>query len=55
MPAARSFDLDRPREVRSNKNGQQLTLRTPRTGIIGPLFKAARVALPQNARDTIRA
>jgi hypothetical protein len=48
-------DLDRPREVRNNKTGQRLTLRTPRTGIIGPLFKAARVALPQNARDIIRA
>ena len=25
--------------------------RTPATGVIGPLFKAARVALPPNVRD----
>jgi hypothetical protein len=28
-----------------------MTLRTPATGVIGPLFKAARVALPPNVRD----
>jgi hypothetical protein len=53
-PDVRS-DLDRPREVRNNKTGQRPILRTHRTGIIGPLFKAAPVALPQNARDIIRA
>jgi hypothetical protein len=28
-----------------------MTLRTPATGGIGPLFKAARIALPPNIRD----
>ena len=28
-----------------------MTLRTPATGLVGPLFKAARVALPPNIRD----
>jgi len=28
-----------------------MTLRTPATGIIGPLFKAARIALPPNVRE----
>jgi hypothetical protein len=28
-----------------------MTLRTPATGVVGPLFKAARIALPPNVRD----
>jgi hypothetical protein len=28
-----------------------MTLRTPVAGLIGPLFKAARMALPANVRD----
>jgi hypothetical protein len=28
-----------------------MTLRTPATGVLGPLFKAARIALPPNIRD----
>ena len=28
-----------------------MTLRTPATGVTGPLFKAARIALPPNIRD----
>jgi hypothetical protein len=28
-----------------------MTLRTPATGVIGPLFKAARIALPANVRE----
>jgi len=28
-----------------------MTLRTPATGVIGPLFKAVRMALPPNIRD----
>ena len=40
---------------KSSKNGQQITLRTPATGVIGPLFKAARVALPQNVCETAQA
>ncbi|MBV8916216.1 MAG: IS1634 family transposase [Acetobacteraceae bacterium] len=45
-------DLDRLQEVDICKDGQQITLRTPATGVIGPLFKAARIALPQNLRET---
>src|SRR4051794_13474278 len=44
-------DLDRLQEVEICKDGQQITLRTPATDIIGPLFKAARIALPQNVRE----
>jgi hypothetical protein len=45
-------DLDRLQEVTLAKDGQQITLRTPATGTIGPLFKAAGIALPPNIRDT---
>jgi hypothetical protein len=44
-------DLDRLQEVEIGKDGQQITLRTPAIGVIGPLFKAARIALPQNVRE----
>src|SRR5215218_4250686 len=44
-------DLDRLQEVAISKEGRQMTLRTPATGVIGPLFKAARIALPPNVRD----
>jgi transposase len=44
-------DLDRLQEVVMEKDGRQMTLRTPATGLVGPLFKAARVALPPNIRD----
>jgi hypothetical protein len=44
-------DLDRLQEVTIIKDGRQMTLRTPATGVIGPLFKAARIALPPNVRD----
>jgi Transposase DDE domain len=44
-------DLDRLQEVVVEKDGRQMTLRTPATGLVGPLFKAARVALPPNIRD----
>ncbi len=44
-------DLDRLQEVAISKDGRQITLRTPATGLIGPLFKAARIALPPNVRD----
>src|SRR4051794_8632139 len=43
--------LDRLQEVAITKEGRQMTLRTPATGVIGPLFKAARIALPPNVRD----
>jgi hypothetical protein len=44
-------DLDRLQEVTISQDGRQMTLRTPATGTIGPLFKAARIALPPNVRD----
>ena len=45
-------DLDRLQEVTLAKDGQQITLRTPAAGTIGPLFKAAGIALPPNIRGT---
>jgi hypothetical protein len=45
-------DLDRLQEVSLAKDGQQIRLRTPATGTVGPLFKAAGIALPPNIRDT---
>jgi Transposase DDE domain len=48
-------DLDRLQEVEIRKDGQQIILRTPATGVIGPLFKAARIALPLNLRETAEA
>jgi hypothetical protein len=44
-------DLDRLQEVVITQDGQEMTLRTPATGVIGTLFKAARIALPPNVRD----
>ena len=43
--------LDRLQEVAITKESRQMTLRTPATGVIGPLFKAARIALPPNVRE----
>jgi Transposase DDE domain len=48
-------DLDRLQEVEICKDDQRITLRTPATGVIGPLFKAARIALPQNVREAAEA
>jgi transposase len=44
-------DLDRLQEVVIEKDGRQMTLRTPASGLIGPLFKAVRIALPPNVRE----
>jgi len=44
-------DLDRLQEIVLAKDGQQIRLRTPATGTVGPLFKAAGIALPPNLRD----
>jgi Transposase DDE domain len=44
-------DLDRLQEVALAKDSQHITLRTPATGTVGPLFKAAGIALPPNIRD----
>ena len=46
------LDLDRFQEVEITKDGRRMTLRTPATGVVGPLFKAAGIALPPNIRDT---
>jgi Transposase DDE domain len=48
-------DLDRLQEVEFTKGQHRAVLRTPATGTIGPLFKAARIALPPNIRETIPA
>jgi len=45
-------DLDRLQEVALAKDGQQIRLRPPATGTVGPLFKAVGIALPPNIRDT---
>ena len=45
------IDLDRLQEVEIAKDGRRMTLRTPATGVVGPLFKAAGIALPPNIRD----
>jgi Transposase DDE domain len=45
-------DLDRLQEVTLAKDGQRIRLRTPTTGTVGSLFKAAGIALPPNIRDT---
>ena len=44
-------DLDRLQDVAITKDGRHITLRTPATGVIGPLFKPARIAPPPNVRD----
>ncbi len=44
-------DLDRLQEVEISSDGSQIVLRTPATGVIGSLFKAARIALPANIRE----
>lgn len=44
-------DLDRLQEIEIDKDGRRITLRTPATGVVGPLFKAARIALPPNIRE----
>jgi hypothetical protein len=45
------LDLDRFQEVEITKDGRRMTLRTPATGVVGPLFKATGIALPPNIRD----
>jgi transposase len=44
-------ELDRLQKIELNKDGRQVIMRTPATGIIGSLFKAARIALPVNIRE----
>ncbi len=45
------LDLDRLQEVEIAKDGRRMTLRTPATGVVGPLFRATGIALPPNIRD----
>ena len=47
-------DLDRLQDVAITKDGRHITLRTPATGLIGPLFKAAHIALPPTIRERQR-
>src|SRR3954453_14091674 len=44
-------DLDRLQHATIESAGKTWTVRTPATGVIAPLFKAARIALPPNIRD----
>jgi DDE family transposase len=44
-------ELDRLQKIELNKDGRQVIMRTPATGVMGPLFKAARIALPANIRE----
>jgi len=44
-------DLDRLQEIELNKDGRQIIIRAPATGVIGTLFKATRIALPANIRE----
>src|SRR4051794_21409182 len=44
-------DLDRLQEVTNRQEGREMPRPPPATGTIGPLFKAARIALPPNVRD----
>ena len=45
------LDLDRLQEIEVTKDGRQTMLRTPATGVVGPLFKAAGIVVPPNIRD----
>jgi Transposase DDE domain len=44
-------DLDRLQDIELGKDDRRIIIRTPATGVIGPLFKAARIALPANIRE----
>jgi hypothetical protein len=44
-------DLDRLQKIEVDDGGAALTLRTPATGVVGPLFKAAGIALPPNVHE----
>jgi hypothetical protein len=49
-------DLDRLQDVEIDQGGKHVTLRTPATGVAGPLFQAVHIALPPNSRyDTTAA
>jgi hypothetical protein len=44
-------DLDRLQVATLTKDGKSIVVRTPVTGQVGSIFKAAGVALPPNIRD----
>lgn len=44
-------DLDRLQQATIDKDGKQIVTRTPVTGQVGAVFKAAGVALPPNMRE----
>ena len=44
-------DLDRLQDIEPGKDDRRIIIRAPATGVIGPLFKAARIALPANIRE----
>lgn len=48
-------DLDRLQDITIGQAGREVILRTPATGVISPLFKAAAIALSPNIRDAAAA
>jgi len=44
-------ELDRLQDIEVNKDDRQIIIRTPATGVIRSLFKAARAASPANIRE----
>ena len=48
-------DLDRLQVATLTKDGKSIVVRTPVTGQVGSIFKAAGVALPPNIRDAVAA
>jgi hypothetical protein len=48
-------DLDRMQIATLTKDGKSITVRTPVTGQLGSIFKAAGIALPPNVQDAVAA
>ena len=48
-------DLDRMQIATLTKDGKSITVRTPVTGQVGSIFKAAGIALPPNVQDAVAA
>lgn len=48
-------DLDRMQIATLTKDGKSITVRTPVTGHVGSIFKAAGIALPPNVQDAVAA
>ena len=45
------LDLDRLQKVVLERDGKQLIIRTPTTGVAGKLFQAIGIGLPPNLRE----